>query len=772
MGKKKLENPKSKLDRFFFGRLAREQRYRRSFRFFFSDVLQESKDTEDLFALLPLLEKMAALGHPACVSKLAVRYFHGKGVPQDLSIAAKYLLILSKVVPEGDPTPEYAQAFYLLGVMYLTGALRFGDPQIHPPTPTLGAGPIDSKSKIEGIIALERATGTGHPGAAKALGDIYSQGVLVPKSIEDAMACYKIAAHTNAEAMFHFGTLGLTHYPNEDPSEFIQFIEKSANAGEPRAKFWLAKNLLKGGCLQTNERQAAELLAESLELNPQDPDAAFELSLMTIDGRGGVQKDFQKASRLMLLAASREHPQAYFLLGSWYFEGKIVKRNLKLAVHFWTKALEVHNVEAAASLAKLYWEGTKPVADPENPEVTQPAIEKDSSLSMKIAREALRWSEKKSPACSESGLLLLAKFLIKRIWYENELLSGSEIRSTVAILRRLCDAGNKESLYYLGMTALDEEQRFPGIEDISPQAAIRMVIEAMEHGSTEAAVAVLSWNENNPHFEIPEYLAEKSRELLYRSASEGNAMMYRIVVSGLIGSHGTLFPTDFQKAAEISLEFLEHQVEEGESEEGAIAGAITNLLNILYHSPNVLLDRIKQEVFSLADRYIHIPEIKYKYFRYFIAHGTPEEQRLIYTWSIREKTDDDRLLFLLGAMYHTGIGTHPDIEEAVKYYELAAQKGNSSAMANLGRLYAERARYAESFQWRKMAVAKGDTATLYELALHYYAGQGTKRDIPEAMRLLTMAARNGHPDAKKMLALLQQIFFFSHFRFLTLSSNL
>lgn len=64
-----------------------------------------------------------------------------------------------------------------------------------------------------------------------------------------------------------------------------------------------------------------------------DPDAAFRLALMYLDGKG-VPRRATEAVRYMRMAAERGHVRAQYYLGTFYHEGKGVKRDRKAAARW------------------------------------------------------------------------------------------------------------------------------------------------------------------------------------------------------------------------------------------------------------------------------------------------------------------------------------------------------------------------------------------------------------------------------------------------------
>src|SRR5262245_36831176 len=86
---------------------------------------------------------------------------------------------------------------------------------------------------------------------------------------------------------------------------------------------------------------------------------------------------------------------------------------------------------------------------------------------------------------------------------------------------------------------------------------------------------------------------------------------------------------------------------------------------------------------------------------------------------------------------------------------MAADKGNATAMTNLGWLYRNGQSvpqdYAKARELFEMAADKGDFAAMNSLALLYRNGQGVPQDYAKARELFEMAAAKGNANARVQL---------------------
>lgn len=95
---------------------------------------------------------------------------------------------------------------------------------------------------------------------------------------------------------------------------------------------------------------------------------------------------------------------------------------------------------------------------------------------------------------------------------------------------------------------------------------------------------------------------------------------------------------------------------------------------------------------------------------------------LVSQWYQQAEQDDADALFNLGQYYRQGIGIQPDLDQAVLFYQRAAELGHTAAQLNLGSLY--------------------------------YFTLPAAPNIEQAKHFWTQAAEANHPDAQYLLAIL------------------
>ena len=100
---------------------------------------------------------------------------------------------------------------------------------------------------------------------------------------------------------------------------------------------------------------AIQSYRRALELQPDFPDARYRLALLL-----KLAARHREAAQLMEDAATGGVPQAQYFIGNAYRNGQGVEKNLARAIHWWTKAVEFGQQQAAESLSQLRRQALSP----------------------------------------------------------------------------------------------------------------------------------------------------------------------------------------------------------------------------------------------------------------------------------------------------------------------------------------------------------------------------------------------------------------------------
>jgi len=110
-------------------------------------------------------------------------------------------------------------------------------------------------------------------------------------------------------------------------------------------------------------------------------------------------------------------------------------------------------------------------------------------------------------------------------------------------------------------------------------------------------------------------------------------------------------------------------------------------------------------------------------------------------------------IFRLGTLYEKGLSVKKDVEIARRYYLQAAERGNAKAMHNLAVLDADGggsgANYKGASQWFRKAADRGVADSQYNLGILYARGIGVEQNLAESFKWFSLAAAQGDADAAR-----------------------
>jgi len=96
-----------------------------------------------------------------------------------------------------------------------------------------------------------------------------------------------------------------------------------------------------------------------------------------------------------------------------------------------------------------------------------------------------------------------------------------------------------------------------------------------------------------------------------------------------------------------------------------------------------------------------------------------------------------------------------EFDEAISWYQKAAEKGYVKAQFSLGRCYelgmCIKQDYAKAIEWYRKAAEQNNIEAQYKLGIFYYQGKGVKEDYTKAVEWLRKAAEQGESEAQEML---------------------
>lgn len=108
-------------------------------------------------------------------------------------------------------------------------------------------------------------------------------------------------------------------------------------------------------------------------------------------------------------------------------------------------------------------------------------------------------------------------------------------------------------------------------------------------------------------------------------------------------------------------------------------------------------------------------------------------------------------MYTLGYMFENGIGTEIDLEESKAWFTKSALAGDVFAANRLGHEAVENGQGEEAISWYKMAAEQGDSYGEFNLGLCYENGIGTPVNLKKAKSWYQKAALKGDEQAKERL---------------------
>ena len=108
-------------------------------------------------------------------------------------------------------------------------------------------------------------------------------------------------------------------------------------------------------------------------------------------------------------------------------------------------------------------------------------------------------------------------------------------------------------------------------------------------------------------------------------------------------------------------------------------------------------------------------------------------------------------IFRLGTFYEKGTSVKKDIDIARRYYMQAAERGNAKAMHNLAVLDADGggkgADYKGAAQWFRKAADRGVADSQFNLGILYARGIGVEQNLAKSFKWFSLAAAQGDADS-------------------------
>ncbi|MEM6864682.1 MAG: serine/threonine-protein kinase [Bacteroidota bacterium] len=334
-------------------------------------------------------------------------------------------------------------------------------------------------------------------------------------------------------------------------------------------------------------------------------------------------------------------------------------------------------------------------------------------------------------------------------------------------VKKLSDEGNPEALNIHGIMyrmGTNVEQDFERSKELYKKAA------EQDH---PAAIENLAWiSKNDKNYEEAFKMYEKCKDLnrypcyrglgdmyrfgqyvekdsvkaleLYKVAAENGDLTSQFNL-GVFYKNGVFVKKDGIKA----IQWLSKAAEKGHL-------AAQNELGILYY---------RDKNYSEAKKWFHLASEQGNTFGmhnmgviYYSGLGIPSDIKLAKKWFIKAADKGyANSQYMAGKILEYGeTGETPNIPEAIKYYELASEQNQISALYNLGRIYydgkGKNKDRALAKKFFTKSAAQDHVAANYMLGVMAEKGIAGTIDYLEAEKRYLIAAKNGYLNAQRNLA--------------------
>jgi TPR repeat protein len=134
-------------------------------------------------------------------------------------------------------------------------------------------------------------------------------------------------------------------------------------------------------------------------------------------------------------------------------------------------------------------------------------------------------------------------------------------------------------------------------------------------------------------------------------------------------------------------------------------------------------------------------------FMHDMGFGVPEDDKKALKWyQLAAEQGDSRAQLFTGYIYDFGNGVPEDDQKAVKWYRLASEKGFEQAKINIYNL--AKKNVPEALKILTTDAENGEVKAQYDLAVMYQAGRGVPQDHREAVKWYQLAAEGKNTNAK------------------------
>lgn len=588
-----------------------------------------------------------------------------------------------------------------------------------------------------GVTILKSAASDGSTVARRALGDLYHDGVVLPRDYAAARAWFTSAARDgdaasanrlggmsadgegqsadDVAAYRYFVTAaeggsaaGATNAGKfalagrgvaRDPAVAAAWLSRAAADGEPNGQFMLGLMLVQGDGAPRDVDQGAKWLRAAADRNHVDAQAVLgNLYLAGI----GMPRDARRGFGLMSRAALAGSPYAQRRLGDLYGSGTGVSRDEAKARDWYRKAALAGDARARYALANLYLSGR---GGP---------IDKEAALGwMQGAADAgLPAAQNDLGAMLQNGLGTQPNPAAARSWFEKADAQGDG--AAAANLARYAARGDDEP--------------------VDLRKAFRLAKRGADRGDAAAALmaAGMAWRGEGTRVD-----RTQAMQWFRLAADRGNTDAARWVGSRyLTGGAGV------SRDEQTGLRYLARAADAGDQAAAILIGFYLNEHRMSFAGRTGL-----QWLEELANR-----KVPAAYSVLGSAYWR-EQPEIAFGWFLRgAKLGDAASQAMLCTMYLDGRGAPRRPDDAARWCRMAAAGNNAGAMRLLASADSSLVAADERAYWQWKLADRGEPAYQSTLGDAYDLGDGVPADFDAATYWFRRAAEQGNVSAQGSLA--------------------
>lgn len=214
----------------------------------------------------------------------------------------------------------------------------------------------------QAAVWFEKAAAQGHAGAQFDMGVMYATGQGVAQNYNEAASWHYAAAaqgYVRAQCSLGLKYLAAEGVPQDDRAALTWFERAAAQADE-MGQFLLGLMYYQGKGVPQDYKQAASWFEKSAIQG--NSGAQYNLGIIYFQGEG-IAQDYKQAAYWFEKAAAQGHAGAQFNFGAMYYKGEGMTQDYKQAASWFEKAAIQGDAESQRVLGDMHEEGTGLVQD-------------------------------------------------------------------------------------------------------------------------------------------------------------------------------------------------------------------------------------------------------------------------------------------------------------------------------------------------------------------------------------------------------------------------